>query len=210
MTPLAWLGVVALTAMWPWQAGRAQTAAGSVRAFDCVSVFTSTVSEGDLRRQFGDANVVAGLVEIGEGQTEDGTTLFPHSPEDRVTLLWADIAGRRLPRWVSVRDAASRWRTPEGIGIGTALRSIERLNRRPFRLLGFHWDYGGTVMSWSGGRLEPPGNHPCWPRFRLSPAGRSPRTAEVSGDREFSSGHPAMQSLNPRVYEIFLTYRDRP
>jgi len=31
---------------------------------------------------------------------------------------------------------------------------------------------------------------------------------QVIGDREFSSGHPAMQALNPFVYEIWLEYQE--
>ena len=30
---------------------------------------------------------------------------------------------------------------------------------------------------------------------------------DVSGERQFSSGHPAMQALNPAIYEIFVQYR---
>lgn len=29
---------------------------------------------------------------------------------------------------------------------------------------------------------------------------------QVLGDKEFSSGHPSMQALNPIVYEVFLDY----
>jgi len=29
---------------------------------------------------------------------------------------------------------------------------------------------------------------------------------QLKGEREFSSGHPAMQALNPAVYELMLQY----
>jgi hypothetical protein len=32
-------------------------------------------------------------------------------------------------------------------------------------------------------------------------------TASCSAEREFPSGHPAMQALDPAVYELFLQYR---
>jgi hypothetical protein len=75
---------------------------------------------------------------------------------------------------ISVRGAKSNWRTPEGLMLGMRLRAVERLNGRAFRLLGFDWDHGGRTMSWSG------------------------------GEGEFSSGHPAMQAIDPIVDEVFL------
>jgi hypothetical protein len=33
----------------------------------------------------------------------------------------------------------------------------------------------------------------------------APEYRQVVGDRVFSSGHPAMQALNPRVYQIIVS-----
>lgn len=194
-------------------AGRGGTVASqpqtsTARVFDCRT-FPRELAEADLGRRYGALHVTAGPVPVGEGMEEDGTTLFAASDADRVTILWKDKAGRRRPDSISVRAGASTWRTPDGIGIGTELTLLERLNRRPFRLLGFGWDYGGTVMSWSGGRLDTAADEGCRLRLRLSPTHGSSAERAVIGEREFSSGHPAMQQLNPRVYEMLLFYPDR-
>jgi hypothetical protein len=65
-------------------------------------------------------------------------------------------------------------------------------------------------MSWSGGVLEKLSSEPCELRARLSPGDISGEVAlhkwsrQVGGERQFSSGHPAMQALNPAVYELFI------
>lgn len=187
--------------------GAGQSPSSPARVFDCRT-FPPDLAEADLGRRYGRQHVTAGPVPVGEGMEEDGTTLFTASDADRVTILWKDKASRRRPDSISVRVGASAWRTPDGIGIGTDLAVLERLNRRPFRLLGFGWDYGGTVMSWSGGRLATAADEGCRMRLRLSPMHWSSAGRAVIGEREFSSGHPVMQALNPRVYEILLFYRD--
>jgi len=52
---------------------------------------------------------------------------------------------------------------------------------------------------------------PCTIRARLRPEGVQDAERQISyrqvlGDREFSSGHPAMQTLDPSVYEVWLDY----
>jgi hypothetical protein len=147
-----------------------------------------------------------------EGDYNEGTVLFGSDPNATLQIYWADRAGKRDPQWVSVRGDRSRWHSPGGVTLGTSLKVIEELNGRPFRLLGFATDVSGTVMSWSNGRLSTdPGE--CRVRMRLRPApektdrGLSPLYRQLLGEREFSSGHPAMQALDPSVYELFIQYR---
>jgi hypothetical protein len=186
--------------------------APGTRVLECRTTFVPEVGEADLLAGFGSTNVVPGQVYLGEEHYDDGTILFGQDREDRVEILWKIKSERRRPAWVRVRGESSRWHTREGLALGLDLKSIERLNRKPFRLLGFEWDYAGTVMSWSGGRLDQPSKEaPCSARVRLAPSGPvGPAVIErqVVGEREFSSGHPAMQTLNPRVYEMWLSFPD--
>ena len=184
--------------------------------FSCA-VFSPEASEADLVSLFGRDNVHSAPVQGGgaEGEYTPGTVLFASRPEAKVEILWKQPELKRGPLhvWITSRDSASPWRTPEGISIGTDLRTVERLNGRPFRLFGFGFDGSGTVADWSGGRLAAPDVAPC--RMRLSlepPPGPMPdsisrRYPQVAGDRLFSSGHPVMQMIGPRVYKLFLEYR---
>jgi hypothetical protein len=181
------------------------------RLLSCEFPFDAEASAATLSEHFGPTNVASAEIDVGEGETEPGTAIFPHSPNERVDILWTDETRQHKPRAVFVRNG-SRWHTRAGLTLGVNLRTIERLNRRPFRLLGFAWDYGGTVMSWAGGVLESEQFGTCRVRARLTTGDirdseRARWFRQVIGAREFSSGHPAMQALNPFVYEIWLEYR---
>jgi hypothetical protein len=197
---------------------RVATAEESALPFSC-EVFGPYSSEADLRARFGTDNVKTALVPWGgaEGDYNEGTVLFGGTPEAKLEIYWRDAAGKRLPQWVSVRGKHTRWRSPRGVTLGTSLRTIETLNRRPFRILGFGSDGGGTVMSWSGGALEGQDSKDCRVRMRVAPSWDTldPTSRkmidQLHGERDFSSGHPAMRSLDPAVNELFLQYvRHRP
>ena len=72
-------------------------------------------------------------------------------------------------RLIVVRATKTRWKSAEGVTIGVSLRTLERLNRRPFRLSGFAWDGGGGVRNWSGGVLDRQPDHACRVSATLAP-----------------------------------------
>jgi hypothetical protein len=177
----------------------------------CTAVRADT-SRAHLVARFGAANVVDGEVYIGEGFYETATVLFGDNPERRAELFWQKIAAKQAPRWLRVAGKKSQWRTPQGLTVGLDLAGVERLNRRPFRLSGFGWDYGGTTISWSGGVLNLADEPPCtvWARFGSgdSLTGKEQRlVGQVQRDQSFSSGHPGMQAAHARVNEIGLAWR---
>ena len=213
----AFIGFLLMTS----DGGRAMPRQDLPLDFSC-SVFSANTSEAELVDRFGAENVTTALVPWGgaEGDYNEGTVLFPDSADARVEIFWADRKSKRRPEWVSVRGERSRWRSLRGITLGTDLLTIERLNRRPLRLSGFGHDGAGSVISWAGGRLEASGSESCDVRIRLLPqyeekgdqhssSRRGNLASQVSRDHSYSSGHPAMQALNPRVYELFLHYPPR-
>ena len=167
------------------------------RVFECGTVFGPETTPSSLVAVFGAENVVAKPVHAGEGTYKTGTVIHPDT-EDEVAVLWKDPKPGGGPRIVRTRGDSGSWQTPLGLKIGLDLRSIERINRRPFRLAGFAWDYGGTVTSWEGGRLEQSPDETCRLRARLSTDDlgddavlwRAER--QVLGDGIFSSGHPSI------------------
>jgi len=176
---------------------------------------TATTTEPDLKRMYGAENVKNGEIYLGEGEVESGTVVFPDDPMKRVEVLWSD-AEKRVPKSVYVggsRNAAyadkSLWHTTYGITLGTTLLELERINRKPFRLAGFDWDYSGTVLSWNSGALEGVFGSEGRKKVFLRLIYSDPAPAEhraVQGDRSFSSGHPAMQKINPHVYQMIFIF----
>jgi len=190
---------------------------GDPLPFSC-EVFSPDTSAAALAARFGAANVKTALVPWGgaEGDFTEGTVLFNDTADAKLEVHWRDGDNKRGPGWVSVRGKQTRWRSPAGITLGTSLRAIERWNTKPFRLLGFGTDVSGTVMNWSGGRLDAQNTPACRVRLRVSPDWDTPDPArgtlvnQVTGERQYSSGHPAMQALDPTVYEMLLDYAKVP
>jgi hypothetical protein len=196
------------------QPAAASSGAWLVGATPAEDFLDADVTEALLRQQLGSGLVLSDSIYVGEGMFEPGTVLYPADSSRRLEILWQDSIGRRRPRVVVVRGG-SRWRVYPGVGIGTTLRELDSLNGRAFSLAGFGWDYGGTLTGYQGGRLDS-----LWGRgaerdlavqFRLSPpeAAADSLLSAVLGDRDFSSRHPAMYALNPRVYEILVAPRRR-
>jgi hypothetical protein len=167
-------------------------------------------SEASLRLRYGDSNVVASQVPLGEMETVAGTILFPRDSTRRVTIMWADTLRRTHPTNVEVDGSGTRWVVFPSVSLGTSLAELERLNGRPFHLFGMGFDYSGTVESWEGGRLDSlwtlTGESRRLVGLRLQPnnGGDSAAYARVMGERLFSSSDSAMRVLNPKVYDLFV------
>jgi hypothetical protein len=179
----------------PWQLTRDRTAP-----------IGSEVSEADLRRRFGSAALDSIRVELGEGETAPGTVLYPADSTRRLEVLWRDTLGRRQPARLILRGTRTRWQVGPGISLGTSLKELERLNGRPFTLAGFGWDYAGVITDWKGGALD---SALTGVKLYLDPGPEQQQSAaysQVLGDRDYSSGFPAMQQLNPKAAQIFMDF----
>jgi len=161
----------------------------------------------DLVRMYGASNVVDQDVDVSEEETEAGTVVFPNDPQRSIEIRWRDPDKKTLPAFVQIEGGASRWKAGHNISLGTSLKELERLNGRPFHLAGFGGDYCGTVSSWDKGSLadELDGGHgQLLLRLGPPPDTHVPQKeqSQLMCDHDFSSDHPVMQKLNPRVYQI--------
>lgn len=179
------------------------------REFSCAS-FPADLSEAALVERFGGANVKRAPVVGADDGPQEGAVVYEGSPM-KIEMVWWDADTRTQLAWVRTREPNSPWRTPNGIAIGMDLVTIERRNGWPFRLRGLAGPEGrGIVRSWGRGRLESSDSEECrlsislQPRFerRVDPA----LYWQVAQGREFSSGHPAMQALNPQVVELIVSH----
>jgi hypothetical protein len=172
----------------------------AVSPITCGGPWAPDTTEEALRGYFGPSQVSRQMIDVGEGELEDGSVIYPNTPRLRILVLWKDSAGRRRPSTVRLRKESTQV-IYEGIG-------------RPFQLAGFDFDYSGTVTSWLGGRLGKVSGPACEIKVRLLPdLPKSPSREQLAageateGDRDFRSSDANMQLLNPRVYEVLLIYR---
>lgn len=187
--------------------------AQSGRFLDCESTFPADLTAAALEKAFGAPHVGTGDMHTGdEGQVYRVTVLFPATAEDRVEIVWKDEMQRRSPAQVWIRGERSRWKTRTGLTLGMDLRSVEALNGRPFLLAGFSFDHAGTQTTWRNGKLAPANSSPCNVRVVFAePTVETALSRQVlgSGRGRFSSGHPAMQAINPRIERLWLSYGDQ-
>jgi hypothetical protein len=175
-----------------------------------VGPVRASTTRSELTGLFGAEVVKDGEVNVGEGEMHPGTLVYPDDPSQRLAITWEKGQPKRIDVCYGLRDGMCRWKTPRGVSIGTTLKELEKLNGRPFKLAGFAWDYEGTIVSWEDGKMNN-GFGGGRTYLRLHPArpgGNSPpEAAQVRGDRDFSSSHPAMQKLNPKVYQMIVLAR---
>ncbi len=183
-----------------------------------VGPITATATESSLIQTLGATNVTHEAIELGEGDTEPGTTLFKGTANE-VHILWKDKKRFESPEAVLIQptgaetkavSVAPSWLVNNGLAIGATLKEVEKLNGRPFRLYGFGQKTGGSFADAAGGKLQNAGGA-NYLSFTFSIGTLPPAQAKllpaVSGDREFSSALPAMQQLNPTVETILVRFR---
>ena len=170
----------------------------------------------DLVRAYGAKNVVDRDLDVGEGEVQPGTVLFPNDSRRSIEILWNDVENKANPSSLTIRGDKSRWKAPYDISLGTTLKQLEHMNGRPFHMAGYGWDYSGTVTSWGGGKLahdlgefDPQGREAGRVILRLEC--RTARLTQkeemqVAGDHDFSSTDPVLQKLNPCVSEMVWAF----
>lgn len=175
------------------------------------SSISSHTSREDLVRRFGAAHVIDRDIDIGEGETEAGTIVFPDEANREIEILWRDKNAKVSVKRAQIQGKASLWKAPRGISLGTCMKDLEGLNQKPFELFGFSWDYSGTVSSWEDGALDKDLSRKGRVIVRLEYSPEHPGVTDdevnqVQGDAVFSSRHPVMQKLNPCAYQIIWSF----
>jgi hypothetical protein len=152
-------------------------------------------SARDVLRRFGRQARMADIG-TGEGEIERGVVLFPGDPRRRIEVLfWG--ADRFAPQSVRFVGEGAPW-TVVGIRLGDPLESVSRRNGRAMHMQMFGADYGGTVQSFDGGKLETSMGD-CEPEIVFSPTAGSTYPDSLSGDGVIESDHPDMAKARVHV-----------
>lgn len=169
--------------------------------------FSSDTTLQDLQRRFGSGNVKTEEIPGAEGESFRGIVLFPADPNRRATVYFQDQQNLLGLAMVSIDEDHSQWKLASGVGIGTSLSEVRRLNGRPFTFSGFDWDYGGTIVDWHGGKLAPAADQAVSARIQLRmPRGDVGDKAYPQGDSQFSSDDPRWKELDITVGGISVGF----
>ncbi len=179
--------------------------------FSCAA-FPAPIQESDLVERFGEDQVIADSVTGSDDGPFIGTVVHPETPAARIEVAWRGVGAGRTASWLRVQYHGSGWASAEGVRIGDTLLDVEEANGWPFRMSGFvQAGWGGGVTSWGEGRFSSDTLESCRAVIIFQPPydGSTPSWAmrQAAHLRDVSSGHPAMQAINPRVVAIWLLYR---
>src|SRR5580700_7795412 len=164
----------------------------------------SHTTRKDLVRMYGVANAVDQDVDMGEGEMQLATLLFPKDLQRRIEILWKDPGNKITPKSAQISGKKSIWHGVQGITLGTSVAELERLNGRPFRfaLTNDGTDMAEETISWQGGRLEKEfqGNGRILLQIESSPT----KGAKHGGpaDFEVDSDNPVWRARTPHISEL--------
>ena len=101
---------------------------------------------------------------------------------------------------IIIRSKGTQWKTIDGITIGTSLSNIVKMNEKEVTILGFEWDYAGTLVSWNNGKLEK--KYDVGKKFAMSfesLSGKVNNYESVMGDKQLKSDNEVIKSMNLKV-----------
>jgi len=176
-----------------------------------VGQIKANTTEQDLIEIYGKANVVRDSFLEGEGEYVNETILFPNT-KNELQIIWKDAENLKSPYVITYRKPNADWKTDNNICIGTTLKELERINGKEFIILGFGWDYGGTIIDWNGGKIAKTNKLASELDLiaRLSYSDKvklnDSELEEISGDKEIKTSNKILQKMNPKIYEIIIVF----
>ncbi len=159
-----------------------------------------------LAQAYGVHNVDYTEVPGDDGSTLMASVLFPNDPKRRLEVLWDDDVERSGTRMIVI-EGQSTWTAQKGVRLGLPLAALEKVNGKPFKLMGFENGGMAIVSDWNGGALGLLTDG-CKIDVQFKPDPKAPAgaLAAVSSDKEFVSNDPALRAAKPTVGEIIVAY----
>lgn len=140
---------------------------------------------------------------------QGGVSLYAMEPSKRITVRFSPQGVQSM----TIHGLEGVWHTSEGIGLGTTLKKLEKLNGRPFRFrsLGSTSD-AGRVLDWQGGKLQKrlPGVQLTFASAMhakgYSGLGDAEHQWVEAEGKTYLSSHPVAQKLDPVVETLGLVF----
>jgi hypothetical protein len=176
------------------------------RTVACNGAFAKNSGHLRLAQSYGVHNVEYTEVPGDDGSTLMASVLFPNDPKRRLEVLWDDDAQRSGTRMIVI-GGQSTWTAQKGVHLGLPLAALEKVNGKPFKLMGFEKDGMAIVSDWNGGALSLLTDG-CKVGVQLKPDPKAPAGVldAASSDKEFASNDPAIRAAKPTIGEIIVAY----
>jgi hypothetical protein len=172
----------------------------------CSGVFGKNSSHLKLAMVFETKNVDFAQVDAGPGNTTMASVLFAKDPKRRLEVWWTKQESRSDTHLIVI-NGQSTWTAPGNLRLGLTLAEVEKLNHKPFKLMGFNKDNVAAGSDWNGGALAaPPGGCKLGISFHADAKATADQISALPADKEFASDDPAMRATNPKISEILVGY----
>src|SRR5580704_14903751 len=160
------------------------------RLVTCSGAFAKNSGHLRLAQSYGVHNVEFTEVSGDDGSTLMASVLYPSDPKRRLEVLWDDDTERSGTRMIVI-DGQSTWMAQKGLRLGLSIAALEKLNGKPFKLMGFEKGGMAIVSDWNGGALGL-FTDGCRLGVQFKPDPKAPEGAlgAAGSDKEFASNDP--------------------
>ena len=109
-----------------------------------VGLITSNMTEADIKKTYGEINVVR----VNRGDVK--TAIFPNSDKE-LEISWKK--GHDYKKLETAIIRKGDWKTADGIGIGTTVEELNKINGKPVEL--FQREENYAMVRWKDGKIDP-------------------------------------------------------
>lgn len=137
---------------------------------------------------------VENIKDIEIDQFESGNsvtaTVVNSGKRDEFTIYWESF--HKTITSIEATNPESPFKDEFGIGVGTNLEELVKINGKEITCNGFLWDFGGIISSFNEGKLKGPAENRAV-RYWLELKEENNPNMAITGEGEFKSDSPEMK-----------------
>lgn len=164
-----------------------------------VGLIKKAFTEADIIKAYGKESIGREEIGLGEGEMAKATVLFPKT-KNELFITWETGKEYQAIAEVLIENPDASWMTNQGIGLGTSLEDLVKINGKDFKFAGFEWDYSGYTNDWQGGKIDK--NLVVF----LEPSDPEKVYPDLLGDELFLSNHPKAKIAGLKVRTMIVRF----
>lgn len=140
--------------------------------------------------KYNSENVTDAKIDQFESGNTVTATIVNKGKRDEFTIYWESL--HKTIASIEATNPESPFRDEFGIGVGTTMESLVKINGKPITCNGFLWEFGGIIVSFNNGKLKGPAENRAV-RYWLELKEETNPNMAITGEGEFRSDSPEMK-----------------
>ena len=140
--------------------------------------------------KYGSENVIDEELDQFESGNVLTVSIVNKGKRDEFIVYWESLHETILS--IEATNVESPFTDEYGIGIGTTLEELVKINGNPITCNGFKWEFGGMIISFNNGKLKGPAENRSVHYWLELKEDKEPN-ADILGEGEFKSDAPQMK-----------------